>query len=80
MLGTMVAAAYALTAVKLFSQDPLLLVGSAMLWAFACYDSPRREVASVAKNCAPSSNGPSAKQSERPAEKQNPQPRLRVCL
>ncbi len=36
-LGTMIAAAYALTAVKLFSQDPLLLVGSAMLWTFACY-------------------------------------------
>lgn len=36
-LGTLVAAAYALTAVKLFSQDPLLLVGSAMVWVFACY-------------------------------------------
>lgn len=36
-LGTIAASAYALTAVELFSQDPLLLVGSAMVWVFACY-------------------------------------------
>lgn len=36
-LGTIVAALYGLAAVKLFSQDPLLLVGSAMGWTFLCY-------------------------------------------
>lgn len=36
-LGTILAALYGLTAVKLFSQDPLLLVGSAMGWTFLCY-------------------------------------------
>lgn len=42
LLGTIFAAAYALAAVKLFSQDPLLLVGSAMGWAFVCYYSAAR--------------------------------------
>lgn len=36
-VGTIAGAVYALTAVKLFSQDPLLLVGSAMAWMFVCY-------------------------------------------
>ncbi|WP_421698473.1 FUSC family protein [Ancylobacter sp.] len=36
-LGTILAALYGLAAVKLFSQDPLLLVGSAMGWTFLCY-------------------------------------------
>lgn len=36
-LGTVLAAVYGLAAVKLFSQDPLLLVGSAMVWTFVCY-------------------------------------------
>ncbi|WP_371348842.1 FUSC family protein [Ancylobacter sp. IITR112] len=36
-LGTILAALYGLAAVKLFSQDPLLLVGSAMVWIFLCY-------------------------------------------
>lgn len=36
-IGTVLAALYGLAAVKLFSQDPLLLVGSAMVWTFICY-------------------------------------------
>lgn len=36
-LGTIVAALCALGIVKLFSQDPVLLVASAMAWIFVCY-------------------------------------------
>mgnify|MGYP001806210399 CR=1 FL=1 len=36
-LGTIVAALCALGIVKLFSQDPILLVASAMAWIFICY-------------------------------------------
>jgi len=37
LLGTFVAAACALAIVKLFSQDPVLLVAAAMAWIFTCY-------------------------------------------
>ena len=37
LFGTLVAAAVGLLIVKLFSQGPILLVGAAALWIFACY-------------------------------------------
>ncbi|MCJ8144971.1 FUSC family protein [Ancylobacter sp. A5.8] len=42
LLGTVIAAACGLLIVELFSQNPILLVGAAVLWIFACYYSATR--------------------------------------